>query len=165
MHRTWKTVSLTTLFALTLFGIQAPAQAQETHPPQAHSDETHSSRSTTRAHRPRVTRWANWLFRSFLQDETDDNDTYGIELESRLTTSRYEVKNISYFEVNQYERGVPGQPPGNPEPAIQAADGIGDLLTAFWISKRGAHHGKHHFAPGFAMQFATASSDTLGSGK
>ena len=46
-----------------------------------------------------------------------------------------------------------------------AADGIGDIISGFWISKRGGHHGKHHFAPGFALQFPTATDDTLGSGK
>lgn len=113
----------------------------------------------------RVTRWANWLFMSFLQDQTDDNQTWGIELESKLGFGRHELKNISYFEVNQYDRGVPGQPVGNPNPGVQPADGIGDLLTAFWLSMRDGHHGKHHFAPGMAFQFPTADSDTLGSGK
>jgi hypothetical protein len=160
-----RTVSMAALAALVMAWPPGPASAQEAHAPAAPSQEAHTEDHEAGPTDLRVSRWANWLFRSFLQDETDDNDTYGIELETRLTTSRYEVKNISYFEVNQYERGVPGQPPGNPEPAIQAADGIGDLLTAFWISKREAHHGKHHFAPGFAMQFPTASSDTLGSGK
>ena len=60
---------------------------------------------------------------------------------------------------------VPGQPVGNPEPGMEAATGINDLLTAAWISKKGPHHGKHHFAPGVAMQFPTGTSDSLGSGK
>ena len=54
--------------------------------------------------------------------------------------------------------------PGNESPGTVADDGINDLLTAFWISKKG-HHGKHHFSPGLAAQFPTASSDVLGSGK
>ena len=167
MHRTWKTVSLTTLFALTLFGIQAPAQAQEAHTPATADEEkkAHSEEQDTDATGLRVTRFANWLFQSYLQDETDDNETWGMEFESKLDLGRYEVKNISYFEINQYERGVPGQPPGNPEPATEPANGIGDILSGFWFAKRGGHHGKHHFAPGFAMQFPTAASDTLGSGK
>ena len=167
MHRTWKTVSLTTLFALTLFGIQASAQAQEAHTPATADEEkkAHSEEQDTDATGLRVTRFANWLFRSYLQDETDDNETWGMEFESKLGLGRYEVKNISYFEINQYERGVPGQPPGNPDPATQPANGIGDILSGFWFAKRGGHHGKHHFAPGFAMQFPTAASDTLGSGK
>lgn len=49
--------------------------------------------------------------------------------------------------------------------AAKAADGITDLLTAFWFSKKSEHHGKHHFAAGVAAQFPTASDDTLGSGK
>jgi len=146
---------LMALIALVLSGIPAGAGAQEAH------TEEHDSTATGL----RVSRWANWLFVSFLQDETDDNETWGIELESRLALSRYEIKNISYFEIDHYERGVPGQPLGNPSPAVEPATGIGDLLTAFWISKRGGHHGKHHVAPGFAVQLPTARSDTLGSGK
>ncbi|MFC2085986.1 hypothetical protein ACFLRO_02100 [Bacteroidota bacterium] len=113
----------------------------------------------------RVGRWANWLFRSYLQDETDDASTLGIELESYIGLGGYEAKNISYFEVNQYPRAIPGQPPGNSVGGLEAADGVNDLLSAFWISKKGPHHGKHHFAPGFAMQFPTATDATLGSGK
>ena len=141
MQRIWKTAWMAALITLFLSGIPAGTGAQE-----VHTDE-HEPNSTGF----RVTRWANWLFLSYLQDETDDNETWGIELESRLTLSQYEVKNISYFEINQYERGVPGQPPGNPSPGVKPANGIGDLLTAFWISKRGAHHGAHHFAPGLAL--------------
>ena len=167
MHRTWKTVSLTTLFSLTLFGTQAPAQAQEAHTPATADEEkkAHSEEQDTDATGLRLTRFANWLFQSYLQDETDDNETWGMEFESKLGLGRYEVKNISYFEINQYERGVPGQPPGNPQPGVEPANGIGDILSGFWFAKRGGHHGKHHFAPGFAMQFPTAASDTLGSGK
>ena len=110
-------------------------------------------------------RQASWLFRSFLDDETDDNTVLGLEFESTFGLGAYKVKNISYFEVARYARGVPGQPPGNPNPGIEPADGITDLLTAFWFSKKGAHHGKHHFSLGFAAQFPTASDKTLGSGK
>ena len=110
-------------------------------------------------------RQASWLFRSFLDDETDDNTVLGLEFESTFGLGAYKVKNISYFEVASYARGVPGQPPGNPSPGLEPADGITDLLTAFWFSKKGAHHGKHHFSLGFAAQFPTASDKTLGSGK
>ena len=110
-------------------------------------------------------RQASWLFRSFLQDETDDNTVLGLEFESTFGLGGYKVKNISYFELAEYARGVPGQPPGNPEPGVEPANGITDLLTAFWFSKKGAHHGKHHFSLGFAAQFPTASDKTLGSGK
>ncbi|MCL7968956.1 MAG: hypothetical protein M8867_05000, partial [marine benthic group bacterium] len=77
----------------------------------------------------------------------------------------YQVKNIAYVEIADYPRAVPGQPPGNPEPGTEADTGISDLLTGFWISKQGGHHGKHHFAPGIAFQLPTATSETLGSGK
>ena len=110
-----------------------------------------------------LARYANWIFRSLLRDESDDATVWGLEFESRFGLGSYEVKNISYFEVAEYDRGVPGQPPGNPDPGVDAASGINDLLTAFWFSKRGAHHGKHHISPGFAAQFPTAASDTLGS--
>ena len=110
-------------------------------------------------------RQASWLFRSFLDDETGDNTVLGLEFESTFGLGAYKVKNISYFELAEYARGVPGQPPGNPDPGLKPADGITDLLTAFWFSKKGAHHGKHHFSLGFAAQFPTASDDALGSGK
>ena len=113
----------------------------------------------------RVGAQRTWLFRSFLVDDGDDADTIGLELESYTSLGSLEMKNISYFEVNAYPRAIPGQPPGNPSPGTEAANGINDLLSAFLFSKKGPHHGKHHFAPGFAAQFPTASDDTLGSGK
>ncbi len=133
------------------------------------SDGSHASEDTTDHAEPnrgfRLGRQASWIFGSFLEDESGDNLTLGLEFESYFGLGGYEVKNISYFEVAHYARGVPGQPAGTPEPSIEAADGINDLLSAFWFSKKGAHHGKHHFSLGFAAQFPTASSDTLGSGK
>ena len=129
------------------------------------AQDTHKEESVEGSSVFRMGRWANWLFRSYLQDETDDASTLGIELESYIGLGGYEVKNISYFEVNQYPRAIPGQPPGNTAGGLEAADGVNDLLSAFWISKKSPHHGKHHFAPGFAMQFPTASDATLGSGK
>jgi len=108
-----------------------------------------------------------WLFRSFLNDPGDDANTLGLEFESYINIGKYNVKNISYFEVNQYPRAIPGQPIGNPSPEGQftAADGINDLLMGFWFSKRGKHHGKHHFSVGFAAQLPTATDASLGSGK
>jgi hypothetical protein len=143
---------------ILLFGVLAggPLRAEEKHD---------SSSPATSSGGLRLGRYANWLFRSFLQDESDDATIWGLEFESYLGLGTYEVKNITYFEVAQYDRGVPGQPPGNPEPGVDAASGINDLLSAFWFSKRGTHHGKHHISPGFAMQFPSAASDTLGSGK
>jgi hypothetical protein len=160
MNCSRRTVSITTLLALVLLGIHAPATADEA--TESHTEAHEESNSGFR-----VNRFANWLFLSFLEDETDDNETWGMEFESVLSLGKYEVKNISYFEINQYDRGVPGQPVGNPSPAPDPASGMGDIISGFWFSKRssGGHHGKHHFAPGFAMQFPTAVSDTLGSGK
>ena len=109
--------------------------------------------------------WGNWLFFSFLQDEKDDASTWGIELTSTLDIGKVSVKNIAYFEFNQYPRTIPGQPNGNPGVDTVAANGINDLLTGFWFSKRGHHSGRHHFAPGFGMQLPTAASPTLGSEK
>ena len=109
-----------------------------------------------------------WPFFSFLNDPGDDAKTLGIEFESYLNIGKYEIKNISYFEVNQYPRVIPGQPNGNPDDStdeIVPADGINDLLTAFWFARKGKHHGKHHFTGGFAAMFPTASDKSLGSGK
>jgi len=162
MHPASKVARTTALAALVLAGAHAPAAAEETATDEAHAEEHDAEASVFR-----VTRFANWLFLSFLQDETNDNETWGLEFESQLNLGRYQMKNISYFEINQYDRGVPGQPPGNPNPAPDPANGMGDIISGFWFSKRsaGGHHGGHHFAPGFAMQFPTASSDTLGGGK
>ena len=109
--------------------------------------------------------WGNWLFFSFLQDEKDDASTWGIELTSTLDIGKLSIKNIAYFELNQYPRTIPGQPAGNPGVDTVAANGFNDLLTGFWFSRRGHHGGRHHFAPGFGMQFPTAASPTLGSEK
>lgn len=151
----WKKVSVAALMALALCGTYAGAWAKD-----ADTEEEESSPVGFRAGSMR-----NWLFVSFLRDEGDDASTYGIEFENYLQLGAVEVKNIAYFEINQYPRSIPGQPPGNPEPGTVAANGINDLLTGFWFSKKGKHHGKHHFAPGLAMQFPTASDKTLGSEK
>ena len=140
---------------LLIGGTEKPLRAEEGHGEAVEAD----------ASGLRLSRYANWIFRSFLQDESDDATTLGLEFESKLSLKSLEIKNISYFEVAEYSRGIPGQPAGNPDPGTAAADGITDLLTAFWFSKKSEHHGKHHFAPGVAAQFPTASDDTLGSGK
>jgi len=105
-----------------------------------------------------------WLFRSFLDDVTDDATTLGLELESYLVIGSVQIKNIAYIEVADHPRPIPGQPPGNPFPTFEDATGLSDLLSGFWFSKTG-HHGKHHFAPGIAFQFPTATSPVLGSEK
>jgi hypothetical protein len=106
----------------------------------------------------------NWFFVSFLP-EHDRAETLGLELESYIDTRGYSTKIISYLEVNDYPRPIPGQPPGNVLPGLEVKLGISDLLTGFWVSKKGKHHGKHHLAWGGAVQLPTASSDSLGSGK
>ena len=109
-----------------------------------------------------------WPFFSFLNDPGKDAKTLGLEFESYLNIGPYNIKNISYFEVDSYPRSIPGQPNGNPEETtdeIVPVDGINDLLTAFWFTRRGGHHGKHHLALGFSAMLPTASDKTLGSGK
>jgi hypothetical protein len=149
-------VPFAALVSLALSGAIMPAEAQEPHDEAAQEAEASVFR---------VGSWRNWIFRSFLQDETDDANTLGLELESYFTFGSTQIKNIAYVEVADHPRAIPGQPQGNPLPEIGSATGISDLLTGFWISKQGGHHGKHHFAPGIAFQFPTATSETLGSGK
>jgi len=113
-----------------------------------------------------LNRQATWLFRSFLPDESDDATTLGLEFESSFHLGGWDVKNISYFEFNDYPRAIPGQPIGNPEPeGFEEATGIGDLLTGFWFSRQGVPHGPHHLSWGLGAQLPTASEDELGSGK
>jgi hypothetical protein len=155
---------VTALLAVVLLGISVGAWAEEGHeghdPHQEHADEPHSSSGGFR-----FGAFRTWMFRSLMRDEGDDASVLGLEFETYLGLGQYEIKNIAYFEVAQYPRAIPGQPPGNPGTTSGAADGINDLLTAFLVSKKTAHHGKHHFAPGWAMQFPTATDETLGSGK
>lgn len=147
------------LFLLTFFGfLTEVVNAQET---EIH-EETDDNQSFVDFE---FISWGNWIFRSYLQDETNDATSLGIELTSSFYIGNIEMKNISYFEVNSYPRAIPGQPIGNPYPTLEAADGIGDLLSGFWFSKRNNHHSKHHFAPGFALQLPSASDPSLGSGK
>lgn len=151
----WIRAPALALAALLLVGDQAPVCAQE-----AAVEEHEASSSWFR-----VGSWRTWVFRSFMRDEGDDAGTLGLELESYLTFGNTQIKNIAYLEVADHPRAIPGQPQGNPVPEPGAATGISDLLTGFWFSKKGEHHGKHHFAPGLAAQFPTASDATLGSGK
>jgi hypothetical protein len=159
----WKRALAVTLVSLALSGTVVGASAQEVdgedEKARVEGDESASSSGF------RVGSFRSWIFRSFMVDEGDDATTLGLELESYLGLGGYEVKNIAYIELADFPRAIPGQPPGNPSPGNEAVTGVTDLLTGFWVSKQGEHHGKHHFAPGFAMQFPTASSETLGSGK
>jgi hypothetical protein len=113
----------------------------------------------------RLASWGNWIFRSFLHDKTDDATTWGLEFGSYLSIGSFEIKNIAYFEVADHPRDIPGQPPGNPSPGVEAATGIGDIITGFWVSKRGEHHEGHHIAPGIGLQIPTATAKSLGGGK
>ena len=105
-----------------------------------------------------------WFFWSFLP-EGDQAETLGLEFENYIDIGKVHIKNITYFEVNQYPRAIPGQPSGNPEPGVILSDGINDILSGFWISTKSGHHGHHHLSIGPVFSFPTASSESLGSGK
>lgn len=147
---------LLALAVLLVAGSHAPVHAQEEAAAGAYEAESSWFR---------VGSWRNWVFRSFMRDEGDDATTLGLELESYLTFGNTQIKNIAYLEVADHPRAIPGQPQGNPDPEPGTATGISDLLTGFWFSKKGEHHEGHHFAPGVAFQFPTATSPTLGSEK
>ena len=55
----------------------------------------------------RLASWGNWIFRSFLKDESDDATTWGHELVSVLGIGSFEIKNIAYFELNDFPRNIP----------------------------------------------------------
>jgi len=105
-----------------------------------------------------------WYFHDFLP-KSDDADTLGIEVNSAWAWGEVQLTNISYFEIADYARAVPGKPYGNPEPELGSATGITDLLSAFLLSRKGVHHDHHHWSLGLATQLPTASDDTIGSGK
>jgi hypothetical protein len=151
--------SLATLIIILFVSLDSSAQ-EESH------DETHES---AESNRPiyKLDSQTTWPFISLLNDAGDDASTLGLEFESTLKVGKYNIKNISYFEVNQYPRPIPGQPIGNPIQGgnIEAVDGINDLLMGFWFAKRDTAHRKHHLTLGFAVSLPTASDPTLGSGK
>ena len=149
-------ISTVTLLTIILIAIPIDIIAQDEHS----EDEEQSFIEY------RLASWGNWIFRSFLQDESGDATTWGLEFASYLGVGSFEIKNILYFEVAEYPRSIPGQPLGNPSPDEEVAEsGIGDIITGFWISKRGEHHEGHHIAPGIGLQIPTASDESLGSGK
>jgi hypothetical protein len=113
----------------------------------------------------RLDTYRTWFFRSFPKDEAGENDTLGLEFVTGWGWGNYDVTNIAYIEVADYETPVPGLPVGNPEAGSVPDTGINDLLTAFLFSKKGEHHGPHHFSFGFSAQLPTGSGDTLSSGK
>jgi hypothetical protein len=133
--------------------------------PDDHESDLHEESSD----RLRLATYRTWLFRSFLPDADDDADTLGLEFNSTWGWGNYDVLNISYIEVADYPVQIPGLPPGNPVPDPEgtafADTGINDLLTAFLFSKKGGHHGPHHFGYGFSAQLPTGSGKTLSSGK
>ena len=57
----------------------------------------------------RVGALRNWFFFSFLP-EGDEAETLGLETEGYFPLGSYEVKNISYLEVADYPRPIPGNP-------------------------------------------------------
>jgi hypothetical protein len=105
-----------------------------------------------------------WYFHEFLPNG-DDADVLGLEANSAWAWGDVQFTNISYLEVVDYPRAVPGMPYGNPDPEAGEATGITDLLSAFLLSKKGGHHDHHHFSLGLATQLPTASDSTIGSGK
>ena len=151
----WKSLSwVATLVLFCTIGIgQAKAQHESGDEHEASSDAFH------------LATYRTWLFRSFLPDANDDADTLGLEFVTAWGWGNYDVTNISYIELADFPVGVPGLPPGNPEPGTAADTGINDLLSAFLFSKKGAHDSPHHFGFGFATQLPTGSGETLSSGK
>jgi len=145
------------LAALTLILAVSNSQAQEHNEPAAEHDASSSAFHL-------VTQ-RTWYFRTFMPDSNDDADTLGLELVTGWEWGNYSATNISYIEVADYETGIAGLPPGNPVPGTAADTGIGDLLSAFLFSKKGEHHGPHHFGWGLAAQLPTGSGETLSSGK
>lgn len=133
-----------------------PAFAEET--------EEHGAGHATSSDRFRITSLRNWLFAVALP-EGDQSETLGVEIDAEFGIGDFDVKNINYFEVMDYPRTVPGMPIGNPYPGLEPATGIGDFMSGYWFTRKGAPHGKHHFAWGFAAQLPTASNESLGSGK
>lgn len=162
MHATEKTHSITPgqgisrAVMLLLLILAAPLALAD--------EETHEGGHAASHEGFKLNAFRNWFFFSFLP-ENDEAKTLGLESESTFSLGNYNVKNISYLEVDDYPRSIPGQPPGNEVPGVDIDTGINDLLTAFWFDKKGKTHGRHHFSLGFAASLPTASSDSLGSGK
>lgn len=133
------------------------------------AEESHDAEGSESSDRFQLVTHRTWYFRSFLPNAEDDADTLGLEFNSTWGWGNYNVLNIAYIEVADYPVAVPGLPPGNPNPdpdgLVVGDTGINDLLTAFLFSKKGAHHGPHHFGFGLSAQFPTGASETLSSGK
>jgi len=150
--RLWSRLAVLTLIIAVSTGL-----AQEHHEP---ADEHAASSDAFQ-----LVTYRTLLYRTFMPDSDDDADTLGLEFTSSWGWGNYNATNIAYIEVADYETGIPGLPAGNPEPATVGDTGINDLLTAFLFSKKGGHHGPHHFGWGFSAQLPTGSGETLSSGK
>lgn len=161
LNRVWK--SGDTVFAMVIFFLSIITPCVVWSEEKPIEPVVHSAEPSSDAFRVATSR--TWLFRSFLPDKDDDADTLGLEFVSTFGLGSYDVVNISYIELADYPFAIPGLPVGNPEPGVGAATGINDLLTAFLFSKKGTHHGRHHFGYGFSAQFPTGDDDTLSSGK
>ena len=136
-----------------------PAAESNAYP--KHRTVSHAKEATDRFH---VTAVRLWLYRSFLP-KSDDSDILGIETNSAWGWGKLDFSNISYIEVVDYPRAVPGMPAGNAIPEIDSATGVTDLLSAFLVSPKRKHHGPHHWAAGLAVQLPTASDPTIGTEK
>ena len=182
-------ISLTSAFAIAAWALASPAYAEPTSPvplerrawrsfpvsepaaPRVLGADTksfekrrtvsHAKEATDRFH---VTALRLWLYRNFLPN-SDDSSVLGIEMNSAWGWGKLDFSNISYLEVVDYPRAVPGMPAGNPIPELGTATGITDLLSAFLVSPKSKHHGPHHWAAGLAVQLPTATDPTIGSEK
>ncbi len=112
----------------------------------------------------RFTAIRGWLYRNYLPDKSDPW-IFGLETNSAWGWGDFDVSNISYIELADYPDPIDGMPGGNPELNGRGGTGLTDLLSAFLFSKKGAHHGPHHFSAGVAVQLPTAEAKALGSGK
>ena len=153
-HRTWQTVPVSEAVAPRVPVPELGSFAK-------HRTVSHAKEVTDRFH---VTAARLWFYRSFLP-KSDDSDVLGIEVNSAWGWGKLDFANISYIEVVDYPRAVPGMPAGNPNPDVGEATGATDLLSAFLVSPKRKHHGPHHWAAGFAVQLPTASDPTIGSEK
>lgn len=153
-HRTWQVVPASEVVASAVQPAAGTAFEKR-------RTVSHAKEATDRFH---VTALRLWLFRNFLP-KSDDSDVLGIEANSAWGWGKVDFTNISYVEVVDYPRAVPGMPIGNPRPELGAATGLTDVLTAFLASPKRKHHGPHHWSAGFAMQLPTATDPTIGSEK
>ena len=128
--------AISAVFFIVLAFATAPGKALA----QEHDESGSEHESSSNAFKFNTMR--TWFFRSFLPNVDDDANTLGLEFVSSWGWGNYDVVNISYIELADYPVGIPGLPPGNPEPTQVADTGINDLLSAFLFSKKGARRSK-----------------------